>query len=297
MRQWPATLIPEITGDWWTIAGDPDLGGFTSPDQQPVDFGIWQATDGSWQLWSCIRQTRCGGKTRLFFRWEAEHLTDADWRPVGIAMQADPGLGETPGGLQSPFVATAGGLHYMLYGDWESICLATSADGKLFDRHRGPGNRPALFSEGTGANARDPMVIRIGGLYYCYYTAYPNQRGAVYCRTSPDLEAWSDSRRVAFGGCAGTGPFAAECPFVVYREQAGCYYLLRTQRYGADAQTTVYRSEDPLCFGLENDDCYRTGTLPVAAPEFIDRDGDSYLACLRPDLKGIRVARVEWPLR
>lgn len=36
-------LIPTIDGDWWQIAGDPDLGDYTSPEQQPVDFGVWQA--------------------------------------------------------------------------------------------------------------------------------------------------------------------------------------------------------------------------------------------------------------
>ena len=37
----------------------------TGEKQQPVDFAIWQASDGTWQVWSCIRQTKCGGKTRL----------------------------------------------------------------------------------------------------------------------------------------------------------------------------------------------------------------------------------------
>jgi hypothetical protein len=34
-------LVPQIDGDFWQIAGDPDLGKYTSPNQQPVDFGIW----------------------------------------------------------------------------------------------------------------------------------------------------------------------------------------------------------------------------------------------------------------
>ena len=82
-------LMPQIDGEWWQIAGNPDLGPLTSEEQQPVDFSIWQAADGTWQLWSCIRHTKCGGKTRLFFRWEGNNLTDKDWRPIGIAMQAD----------------------------------------------------------------------------------------------------------------------------------------------------------------------------------------------------------------
>ena len=61
---------PVIEGNWWQIAGNPDLGKFTSPEQQPVDFGIWEAADGTWQIWSCIRKTNEVGHTRLFHRWE-----------------------------------------------------------------------------------------------------------------------------------------------------------------------------------------------------------------------------------
>src|SRR2546422_9976763 len=80
---------PRIAGDWWQIAGDPDLGELTTPDQQPVDFGIWQAADGAWQLWSCIRRTKAPGNTRLFHRWQSARLTDNHWKPMGIAMRAD----------------------------------------------------------------------------------------------------------------------------------------------------------------------------------------------------------------
>lgn len=38
-------LMPQIDGEWWTVAGDPDLGDLTSPKQQPVDFAIWQAAE------------------------------------------------------------------------------------------------------------------------------------------------------------------------------------------------------------------------------------------------------------
>ena len=34
-------LLPTIDGDWWQVAGDPDLGAYTLPKQQPVDFGVW----------------------------------------------------------------------------------------------------------------------------------------------------------------------------------------------------------------------------------------------------------------
>src|SRR5690349_16609285 len=92
-------LVPRLVGNWWTIATDPNLGALTTPKQQPVDFGIWQASDGTWQLWSCIRGTKEPGKTRLFHRWEGTKLTDTNWTPKGIALHADPALGETQGGL------------------------------------------------------------------------------------------------------------------------------------------------------------------------------------------------------
>jgi hypothetical protein len=287
-------LMPQIVSVPWTVAHDPDLGPLNDADQQPVDFGVWQASDGTWQLWSCIRKTRCGGRTRLFYRWEGTSLTDSDWDPVGIAMQADPSYGETPGGLQAPFVLRIGDVYNMLYGDWEHICLATSTDGKTFTRQLDAHGRTGMFSEGPGANARDPMVLPVGDVYYCYYTAFPNRRGAVYCRVSADLRTWSDSRMVAFGGSAGTGPSSAECPFVVHQQETESYYLFRTQWYGLDAQTSVYRCRDPLDFGVD-DDQYLVGTLPVAAPEIIVHQGKTYIASLLPSLKGIQMAQLDLP--
>src|SRR6185312_4859312 len=73
---------PHIAGEWWQVAGDPDLGELTSPKQQPVDFGLWQAADGTWQLWSCIRSTKEPGHTRLLHRWEGAKITDKSWKPM-----------------------------------------------------------------------------------------------------------------------------------------------------------------------------------------------------------------------
>jgi hypothetical protein len=287
----PTKLVPRIDSEWWSIADDPDLGELTDPAQQPVDFGIWQAADGTWQLWSCIRGTRCDGRTRLLYRWEAQNLTDRDWTPLGIAMQADPAYGETPGGLQAPYVLKIGSVWHMFYGDWVNICIARSTDGKQFERWLYPDGRAGMFSEGPDANARDAMAIRTRGQWYCYYTAFPGNTGSVFCRTSKDLRNWSESTIVGRGGRTGTAFNSAECPFVVERD--GYYYLFRTQRYGEHPLTTVYRSPDPLDFGVENDD-YFIRELPVAAPEIILHDGQYYIASLKRSLKGIEMARLAW---
>jgi len=210
---------------------------------------------------------------------------------MGIAMSAEKQYGETPGGLQAPYVINIDGLYHMFYGDWENICLATSQDGKNFTRRLNTQGKAAMFTEGRKNGTRDPMVIKVGDKWHCYYTAHPKRKGAVYCRTSKDLRNWSRSIMVAHGGQAGNGPTQAECPHVV--KHCGYYYLFRTQMYGRKSKTSIYRSKDPLDFGI-NDDKYLIATMPIAAPEIIYDNGKHYIAHLKLDLKGIRMNRLTW---
>lgn len=292
-------MFPRISGDWIEIATDPDLGTLTSSNQQPVDFAIWQAADGTWQLWSCIRRTKTPGNTRLFHAWESPDLAKPNWKPKGIAMEADAKYGETPGGLQAPHVIKIPGgtsytspTYHMFYGDWENICAATSMDGKHFERRLNE-KKAGMFTEGHGNNTRDPMVVNINGKWHCYYTAYPDKQGAVYCRTSSDTRQWSESKIVVFGGEAGTNAVSSECPFVV-ELTPGEFYLFRTQRYGANAISRIYHSHDPLQFGINEDSKYLIGSLPVAAPELFLHNKQWYIAALAPSLKGIRLAKLDW---
>lgn len=286
-----APLRPVVAGDFWQIAGNPDLGAFDNrPAQQPVDFSVWQAGDGTWQLWSCIRSTNVGGNTRLFYRWEGAVLTDSNWAEGGIAMQADPAVGETPGGLQAPHVVRVGDEWHMVYGDWEHICHSVSTDGKTFDRVIQPTGITGMFGEGPGLITRDPMLFVAPSEYRLYYTT---GEGVDYVRTSPDLATFGERTLVARGGSAGNYCCAAECPFVVQPVADGDYFLFRTQHYGAEAQTSVYRSKDPFDFGIDSDE-YLIGTLPLAAPEIIQYEGEWFIAALRADLQGIQIARLNW---
>ncbi|HEY0867975.1 MAG TPA: hypothetical protein VGE01_11375 [Fimbriimonas sp.] len=288
-----STDLPAIDGDFWTVATSPDLGPEVStPNQQPVDFSIWKAADGTWQLWSCLRGTKIGGTGRVLIGWEGQSLTDRDWAFKGIQMDGLPEYGETQGGLQAPHVFRNGSQYWMAYGDWNNICFATSNDGKRFDRVVRPHGKTGAFSEGPGANTRDAMVLTIGRLWHCYYTAMPHNQGVVYCRTSRDLGNWSEPTAVAFGGEAGTNQWSSECPHVV--KLGSDFYLFKTQAYGEGAVTRVYRSKNPLMFGINQDPQYLVGSLPVAAPEIVFDGGRVYLACLRPDLKGIQIARLNW---
>lgn len=295
-------LIPQIEGEWWQVAGSPMDHKYATEEQEPVDFAVWQAADGTWQLWSCIRKTTAGGprgNTRFFFRWEGKNLTDTYWTPMGIAMEGDPSVGEAPGGLQAPHVIRIGQTYHMFYGDWVNICRATSQDGKHFTRVLGKNGKTGMFNESDGEHARDPMILIVGDRYHCYYTAHSmrspasNHRGVNYCRISTDLQNWGPSKIVAEGSAYGKGPYCAECPHVVYLPESKHYYLFNTQRYGRRQHVTVFRSTDPLHFGI-NDNRLEVATLPVAAPEIILHEGRYYIASLMPSLKGIQIAKLKW---
>jgi hypothetical protein len=171
--------------------------------------------------------------------------------------------------------------------------MAMSKDGKTFARQLMPGKVSGMFGEQPGSNTRDPMVLKIGSLYYCYYTASPNGQGVDYARTSKDMVHWSSSQKVAYGGSPGNGPWSAECPFVYFHKASGYYYLLRNQFYGEHAKFTVYRSKNPLDFG-KNNDRNIVETMPYAAPEIIESGGQTYLAVLLPNLKGIQIAKLKF---
>jgi hypothetical protein len=289
-----APLKPVIRGDWWTVATKPDVGEFASPTMEPVDFAIWQAADGTWQIWSCIRKTKLPKGTRLFHRWEGKNLTDTNWQAKGIVMQSEEKYGERPGSIQAPYVFKDDGKFIMFYGDWVNICKAESIDGKTFERVIQPDGRTAMFANGPAEiNTRDPMVIKIGEKWHCYYTAHPNKEGENYCRTSSDLATWSESHTVSNGGRAVGSLASAECPFVV-EPQPGHFYLFRTYNYFERPKTLVYYSTNPLHFGLDEDDKHLLAELPVAAPEIFKVEDQYYVAALLPKLDGIRIAKLDW---
>ena len=188
-------------------------------------------------------------------------------------------------------------MYYMLYGDWVNICLAKSKDGKNFTRVLNDEGIPSLFT-GPYGNTRDPMIVKLHSLYYCYYMGHTKDEepnSAIFCRTSADLQNWSQPIMVSGGGSpiGKSNWFGgdAECPFVTNKD--GQFYLFRNQRYGENNLNTQYCSPDPLDFGV-NDDRYMIGEMNVAAPEIITHKGEYYMAALLPNLKGIRIAKLKW---
>jgi len=286
-------LMPQIDGDWWTIAGNPDLGAYNSERQQPLDFGLWQAADGTWQLGACIRRTHCGGRGRLLYRWQSDSLTDRNWKAMGIMLEADSNFGETVGGLQAPYVIRNDGQYSMFYGDWVHICLAVSSDGKTFSRQLNNNGLSSLFAEGARTNTRDPMLMLFGDTFYLYYTGVRDGIGAIYCRTSVDLQNWGKSTIVSRGGSGGSGPSDAECAFVMYMPEVESFYLLR---WHSDGQTSVFCSTNPLDFGID-DDRYKICTLQAEVARIIHWNQQYFISSVHKDYTGMKLANLSWVAR
>ena len=318
---------PVLGGDFWLIGATPELPDELTPHGQAidrsvghpmhecVDHHVFQSTDGAWHLWGCVRKTAVG---RILVHWEAQSLTQSPWRPTGEIMRADQEAGECLNDhrgeefLQSPFVVQDASTYYMFYGGHGTgvdaagnpvprddartacqICLMTSQDGRRWTRHRNEQGYSRLFL-GPG-ETRDPCVIEIGGLWHMYYAGYhdedPEEAG-FYVRTSTDLIHWSDWRLVHQDRRYGSGRWDTECPHVVFR--GGDYYLFRTEDYPS-ARTHVFRSQDPLDFGIGDASDKYVGMIAVAAPEIIQGPyGTEYITSNHDLRSGTTLCRLRW---
>jgi len=87
--------------------------------------------------------------------------------------------------------------------------------------------------------------------------------------------------------------WSAECPHVVFRE--GYYYLFRTTSYRKPL-THVYRSKDPMDFGLDSD-AKKIGTIAVAAPEVVSDNGRDYISSVHDLNGGVQLMRLAWAMK
>jgi hypothetical protein len=87
------------------------------------------------------------------------------------------------------------------------------------------------------------------------------------------------------------GRWATECPHVVWRE--GYYYLFRTESYYG-RKTHVFRSEDPMDFGVGDASGKYVCELPAAAVEIYEVDGVEYVSSSHDPMVGNQMAKLRW---
>ncbi len=303
-------VMPQVDGEEWFITDGYELttgiGDFIwTNDTLPIDFSVWQANDGTWQLEGCVRSFDHPSDTRnwrVFYRWEGTNLTNGvAWEPQGIVMTGMVEYGENKWVLQAPHVLKYDdGKFRKVYGIGNTIAMAESDDGVNFTRVIRDG-KSELFPGPSGMNlsgARDPCVLKDGDTYYCYYAVtgspYGEYPGAILCRTSTNLVDWSDNVIVSTGGAGGTSSVNAECPYIIKR--FGLYYLFRS---GTDSDTYVYCSDNPLDFGINDDSKYYTGLdLDMDVVEILHHEGQDYFVRTgtnpMSDDRAYRMQKLKW---
>lgn len=272
--------VPEVVGDWWQIAPNaPDVGRWATGDENACDFAIYQSNDEKWHCVSCIRGTSHYGQ-RLFYRWEAERLTDKDWTPKGI-FEVPRGKRGKPlefTSVQAPHPFVHNGKHYLFYNSSSARCMI-SDDGRHWQPHVTVDGNQAFFSMGRDVCVFYDEPKNRWIAYYCGVAEVDGQRrGAMVARTAPTPEGpWSKEQ---FPVRVSGNP---ESPFIVRR--GDWYYLWQ--------QMSVYRSKDPLDFDDAQLVAHMTGIWYSGkwAPEVIEHDNKWYISGYG---RGIHVAQFQW---
>jgi len=190
------------------------------------------------------------GETHLFYirgkactswpEWPCRNFGHAistnliDWDVKDPVLQS-PETGWDNYQVWAPHIIEHNGVYWMFYTGVSSnpvtqaIGLATSSN--LYDWTR-VGNGPILepgpwakWSQSIDCSCRDPMVLKDGDTYYCYFTAQKTDND--YCvgvSSSTDLTNWTDEGFIDLASSVATPP---ESPFVVKRSPTN-YYLIYT---------------------------------------------------------------------
>lgn len=322
-------LKPYIHGDGWIIADNADAldkllphkyeGYTTDPVINRInDHTLYQTDDGQWHLWACVGNTPVH---YVFCHWQADTITQSPWRFTGRILRVDRNRGEcqvvwkNADLMQSPFVVREKGQWCMVFGGYATgydsdgtptvdydamenqISLMISPDGYEWTRYDNGLEQSRLFA-GPGA-ARDPCLIQIAGLWHIYYCGHRNRNRfdeCIYVRTSRDLLHWSAERVVHFIDhdilkAGGNKYHTNESPFVV--ERSGYFYLFRSGGYLGDGggSVSVFRSEDPLDFGVGEDPKKRyVCNVNFHAPEIVvDKEGNEYISRIFDPKRGSKI--------
>ena len=286
-----ASSTPRLDGPWIKLVGRPPLEKWASDRAEPVDFTLFQADNGRWQLIACVRHTSHPGGTRLLYRWSSPDLVAENWRADGIFLSSDPDWDHAEGTLQAPFHVFDAGRHHLFYNS-RGGHLMTSTDGIDFQ----PVGTEAIFPMG-----RDVCILddrERSGKWIAYYTSpekgiNPATRDhTIRARTAENLEGpWSESAveiPPITPPAKGYTFVYAESPLVVRR--GGDYYRFE--------QLEVFRSDDPLKW--EGPPIARLAPrdpLKRLAPEIVTHEGRDYLVAYQwrgRDPRGIYLAPLVW---
>lgn len=289
----PADLppVPELAGPWIQLCGRPALERWHAPNVEPVDFTVFRADDGVWQLIACVRNTTHPGAGRLLYRWTSPRLDAPDWEGAGIFLESREDWGHARGRLQAPFHVHDGERHHLFYNSNGAHAL-TGPDGITWE-HRRP---DVVFTMGRDLCILDDRARH--GRWIAYYTSHEPGRDpatgdhTVRARTAPTLSGpWSEPVHdlpPLNPPEPGYRFVNAESPLVVERE--GWYYRFE--------HMIVHASRDPLRWETPAITVLTPGApIEHLAPEIVLHDGGWWIAAYqwRNDApRGVFLAPLRW---
>ncbi len=274
-----------------------------------VDFTVFQADDGSWQIIGCVRWTTYptwNGVTngRILYRWESTNFFATNWTEKGVFMTTSNMPPETQGTynggmIQAPHVVKDGDMYYMIYNS-KYAHMMSSSNGLDWVHQT---NYAGSYTHFDPTGGRDIALVDnrdVDGNWY-----------AIYCPKTPgwDSRGYTNVYRAAAGIL---GPWSAEMPmatqpywqdvespFMVRR--GGWYYLLLQDRVFAQPNITNFFGSPELTvmnhFNGNLDD--PTTSIRGVAPEIVHYPGgQDYLAAYNTiagdPLEGIEIRPLDW---
>jgi beta-fructofuranosidase len=284
-----------IVGDGWQVAGNPDLGELSGPNQRPVGFAVWQAADGTRQFWSCgdpqatsaperngkalpkpAAAPRIGGPyvhvyapgPDIFPGPDSEHFeagrSYAEWVPNDHAiLKGADGRWHALGITHPKPPADAQGVHE---AEW-LLFHAVSPEGRLKEQLRegawrdapkvlAPADRPGEVRE-----CYAPSIVQKDGIYHMFYGPNPLRMAA-----SGDLYTWKPTGAL-FNQKGGVRDPCVVCHggrYVVY------YVTGRSVLARTSPDLRAWNGEPVEVFRM------RRGGEPES-PTVVERDGQFYL--------------------
>lgn len=200
----------------------------------------------------------------------------------------------------APHIIEHKGLYYMYYAGEnhnvsQAICLATSPD--LYNWKRYVENPVittgtwGIWDSSRWSDCRDPVILKDGENFYCYYTAVRKNpengqpESSLGISSSTDLLHWKDEGFIRLAQSLGTPP---ESPFVLKR--SGTYYLFYTNyKYG-----TVYlTSKDPVKGWTELPAEKMILMSGISASEIYEDNGKWYMSYISHQKNGLHFFEIK----
>ncbi len=271
-----------------------------------VDFTVFQAADGTWQLIGCVRwctfpvpyDTKGQPKGRLLFRWESPDLLASDWKEMGVFQTTDDLPEEmkgkwTGGMIQAPYVIKDGDLYYMIFNSGGGCHLMSSSDGKAWVHQKNSAGKYKLFDNQKG---RDITLVDnrdVDGKWYAVLCAKTKFAGGYkgfvkYACATNIAGPWSELKEMT------TRDYwqDVESPSMVRRN--GWYYLFLQDAVYAQPCITDYFDPAPHA-KLHS---FSRSPLRGIAPEIIQHQGKYYMATYNTmsgtAREGIEIRPLHW---